>query len=286
MFWANGGRRIIEKTFPDGSKNVWGFEVDCSGFGGTLQPLNEYGGDTLTWKWESDADLITLMLMKECFPNFNYLRILYLPYGREDRNRQKRSRCPLRYIGQFIQSLGFVRIVVVDPHSDLTMAYLGENAEPLYPVSLLADAALSGRGSDYDEYVVMFPDATAAKRYGEAWKGFPHIIGTKTRDMATGKLSNYMVVGGELARGKKVLIVDDICSYGGTFMMAGDAIRVYDPTEITLVVTHCEKSIFKGDIFKPNSPISRVVTTDSILGMDRDPNYYPGTSLTIVELPK
>lgn len=275
MFWSSG-RRIIEKTFPDGSKNVWGF-VGLHGAAEEV-PLDKPHFETLTWKWESDADLTSLMLMKECYPNFKYLRILYLPYGREDRNRLKRSRCPLRYIGQFIQSLGFERIVVVDPHSDLTMAYLGENAEPLYPVDLLRSAACQ---IPYSDYVVMFPDAGAAKRYGDAWSKFRHIIGTKFRDMETGKLSNYTVVGGDKAIGKKVLIVDDICSYGGTFMLAGDAIRVYDPTEITLVVTHCEHSIFKGSIFKEGSPISRVVTTDSIIGVESAMDI-----LTVVELPK
>lgn len=285
MFWTNGGRRIIEKTFPDGSKNIWGFEVESPGYSGLLSSVQD-GYDTLTWKWGSDADLITLMLMKECYPNFEYLRILYLPYGREDRNRQKRSRCPLRYIGQFIQRLGFEQIVVVDPHSDLTMAYLGENAEPLYPADLLRSEACQ---IPYSDYVVMFPDAGAAKRYGEAWGRFPHIIGTKTRNMETGELSNYVVVGGEAVRGKKVLIVDDICSYGGTFMMAANALKPFEPGLITLVVTHCEDSIFKGKIFEKESPIKMVVTTDSIM---EDGVIGPWvapqteTKLVVVSLPK
>ena len=120
---------------------------------------------------------------------------------------------------------------------------------------------------------------------------FRHIIGNKTRDMNTGKLSGYTVVGGEEATGKKVVIVDDICSYGGTFTLAGNALSPFEPGPITLVVTHCENSIYKGDIFKKGSPIDRIVTTDSLLTV-----YAPGLAhpfhgdtrktLTVIELPK
>ena len=302
MFWTNGGRRILEATFPDGEKNIWGFTVQ--GRVSKAPNVDVYAmtqGDTLTWKWESDADFTTLLLLKNCYPNFEYLRILYLPYSREDRNSQKRSRCPLRYIGQFIQGLGFERVIVVDPHSDLTMAYLGENAEPIYPGDSLRYAAsiestttpaVQEAGAPV---VVMFPDAGAQKRYGDAWGRFPQFIGSKVRDFKTGKITGYTVAGGEIAKDKHVLIVDDLCSYGGTFILAGNALQTpeYRPSKITLVVTHCENSIFEGKIFRADSPIDRVVTTDSLI----DPQIVrshqecmilpavPGR-LTVIELPK
>jgi ribose-phosphate pyrophosphokinase len=257
MFLTNG-KVITEATFPDGEKNIFGFSV-----GGVL--LKDYVFDTLVWKWEGDEDIITLMLLKKCYPAFRDLKILYLPYSREDRDISGGSRCSLRYICEFIAGLGFATIKVVDPHSDLALAYLGENAYSIYPKLELKGAI---DFCDHEKYVVMFPDAGAQKRYGKVWDEFPQIVGTKTRDFATGKITGYAIANGDLADNAFVIIVDDLCSYGGTFVAAGKALLPYRPRWIYLVVTHCEDSIFEGDIFKDNSPIDKVFTTNSLLSAE------------------
>lgn len=254
MFKTNG-KVITEATFPDGEKNIYGFKIGDT-------PLNAFVFDTLTWKWEGDEDLITLMLLKKVYPAFKTLVILYLPYSREDRDANGGGRCSLQYICDFIKSLGFAAIRVVDPHSDLTLAYLGENAFSIYP-KLELKGAIPFKESE--KYVVMFPDAGAQKRYGKVWSEFPHIVGIKSRDFATGKITGYAIANAELAENAYVIIVDDLCSYGGTFVAAASALTPYRPRWIYLVVTHCEENILKGDIFKDDSPIDKVFTTNSLL---------------------
>jgi ribose-phosphate pyrophosphokinase len=272
MFWVYGGRRIIEKTFPDGEKNILGFQVES-----TVNDFEMTQSSQLTWKWESDADFITLMLLKRFYPNFRNLRILFLPYSREDRGPEGSSCCSLRYIGEFIQQLGFESIQVFDPHSDLTLAYLGTKAFSTYPIELLRAAG------GIEDPIVMFPDAGAAKRYGKLWGEFPQIVGNKVRDFKTGKITGYSVECSSVNL-RNVIIVDDLCSYGGTFMAAGKALREHcDPHSITLIVTHCERSIFKGDIFKQGSPINHVLTTDSLLDAEEAEGME---DLTVIELSK
>ena len=61
------------------------------------------------------------------------------------------------------------------------------------------------------------------------------------------------------------LIVDDICSKGGTFINASELVRKeLNDLSITidLFVSHAENGIFAGDLF---SHIDHVYTTDSIL---------------------
>ena len=60
---------------------------------------------------------------------------------------------------------------------------------------------------------------------------------------------------------KSVIIRDDICSYGGTFVAAAKELRARGVESITLVVTHCENNILKGEVF---DYIDKVITTDSI----------------------
>ena len=50
-------------------------------------------------------------------------------------------------------------------------------------------------------------------------------------------------------------------------MLTGSRLRDMGASEIYLVVTHCEDTIFKGDILKTDL-IKKVYTTDSILNKE------------------
>jgi ribose-phosphate pyrophosphokinase len=286
MIWIDG--KLLEiKRFPDGEFNVWGTVA------GINSDLPEYVRNhtapkpsRVTLKWETDGDLFVLMLLKKAVPSLKTLNILFLPYSREDRGPNGSSNCSLRYIGKFVEDLGFEEIEVLDPHSDLTLAYLGTKASSYYP-DWQFDSAVKGL-SKVGKPIILFPDAGAQKRYSKMWSQYEQIVGYKTRDFATGKITGYQIPNAERANLSDVVIVDDLCSYGGTFMAAAKALN--DPLSLWLLVTHCEHSIFKGEIFKPDSPFTGVITTDSIITRD---SFSLGThglvapsNLTVIELPK
>jgi ribose-phosphate pyrophosphokinase len=229
--------------FPNGEQNVPEIKEEVS---------------TLILKWESDKDLISLLLLQSgVLYSKVRLKILYMPYSRMDRGENS-SKCSLRYVGDIIRGLNFKSIEVIDPHSDLTLAYLGENAFGRYPFQetihepfVLTD-------------IVVFPDAGAQKRYGKGWKGV-QLVANKKRDFATGKITGYSLENSSLVKGKHVTIIDDLSSKGTTFLFAGKALREFEPKHVDLVVTHCENSIYQGELLKPDSPIDRIYTTNSIL---------------------
>lgn len=113
----------------------------------------------------------------------------------------------------------------------------------------------------------MFPDNGAANRYKNM--GFKNVlIGHKDRDFQTGEIKKLDIVGDvSNARGRKVIICDDLSSYGGTFNYSSQALRKLGVKEVYLLVAHAENSIFKGDLFKN---IDKVFTTDSILTEHED----------------
>lgn len=229
----------------------------------------------VTLRWESDEDLIHLMLFKKYYPKHEHLTIMYMPYARMDRDSNGGSSCSLRWIAEFIKGLGWKDIAVIDPHSDLTLAYLGEQSRSIYPFT-----ALPG---NYD--LIMFPDAGAQKRYGSMplFKSHQQIVGNKVRDFQTGKITGYSLNAGDKAlSNKKILIVDDLCSYGGTFMQAGEALKAIGAASVDLMVSHCEYSIFDGKIFKEGSPINHVYTTDSLLPTKE---HWPINSDRLFQLP-
>ena len=127
-------------------------------------------------------------------------------------------------------------------------------------------------GHDYKNgsVILYFPDNGAAKRYGSILKQ-PFCYGSKNRDWRTGEILGLDIVtnGIELA-GKNVLIVDDICSKGGTFYYSALKLREYGVKDIYLYVTHCENTIKEGELLKDNGLIKKIFTTDSIYSLDEE----------------
>lgn len=65
--------------------------------------------------------------------------------------------------------------------------------------------------------------------------------------------------------GKDILIVDDICSKGGTFYYSAKKLKEAGVGKIYLYVTHCENTIYEGELLKNNGLIEKIYTTDTIL---------------------
>ena len=68
------------------------------------------------------------------------------------------------------------------------------------------------------------------------------------RDRATGQIKG-IDVGGDVDNiaGKNILIVDDICSKGGTFYFSAKKLKELGAKNIYLHITHCENTIFEGE---------------------------------------
>ena len=67
-----------------------------------------------------------------------------------------------------------------------------------------------------------------------------------------------------MTEGAKFVIIDDLCSYGGTFMLTAKALKEKGAGEVHLVVAHAEDSIFAGKVLV-DDVIDSVHTTDTIL---------------------
>ena len=106
------------------------------------------------------------------------------------------------------------------------------------------------------------PDEGAMKRYfGSGHK--PYAFGMKKRDWETGKILSLDIINSENIVNKDVLIVDDICSRGGTFFYAAKALKEAGAKNISLYVTHLEKTVFDGEMFS-SGLIDKIYTTESI----------------------
>ena len=93
----------------------------------------------------------------------------------------------------------------------------------------------------------------------------PYVFGIKNRDWKTGTINNVDVAGvAEWINGSNILIVDDICSKGGTFYHGAKKLKELGANKIYLFVSHCENSIHDGALLKTDL-IEKIFTTNSIL---------------------
>ena len=92
----------------------------------------------------------------------------------------------------------------------------------------------------------------------------PYAYGIKKRDWATGKIQGLEAAGcTEMIKGSNILIVDDICSRGGTFYHSAKKLKELGADKVYLYVSHCENTILEGEVLT-SGLIERVFTTDSI----------------------
>lgn len=251
------GREVEFKTFPNGETHFDQTQL--------MLRVNEEiaSNQKLLFKYENDSDLIKLMLLK------NYLDamlldnvtmfVAYMPYSRMDRS-ERYSPFTLKYVANFINQLNFKSVVVIEPHSDVTTALLDRSIAKYINFNLVEKVKEEVDFDEENDYIV-FPDNGSAKRYSKM-KAKNVIVGHKDRDFQTGEIKGLKLVGDLSAEGDKAIIVDDLSSYGGTFVHTAKALMDEGFEEIYLLVAHAENSIFKKELFKY---IDKVFTTNSIL---------------------
>jgi ribose-phosphate pyrophosphokinase len=119
------------------------------------------------------------------------------------------------------------------------------------------------------DLVAFFPDEGAMKRYSDM-ANMTYAFGIKNRDWATGKILGLGIMNAELVKDKNVLIIDYICSRGGTFLHSAKALKEAGANRIFLYVTHAEKTMVEGEMYNNLDLVERIYTTDSIFNIEWD----------------
>ena len=232
---------------------------------GTLLTKFPYVGDDcvhIKWNYENDAELFTLICARRHYATQKaILTMPYIPHARQDRVKNADDVFTLKYFCEVINSLNFEAVLVLDPHSNVSLALL-DNAVVIPVKSYISDALYRCKNN-----AIFFPDEGAMKRYADDFTQYPFAFGMKKRDWATGKILGLDILQSENIVGKDVLIIDDICSRGGTFYHSAKALLEAGAASVSLYVTHCENTILEGEIFTSGF-IKQVYTTNSLVHCD------------------
>lgn len=250
MIYLNG-TPVPTTRFPDNTSQVWKI------------PENQfYVNPTakVRWDYSHEAEFLELAQLKALLDADERpatLEITYLPYGRQDKEVSNQATFGLLTFAKLLNSLNFNKVVIHDPHSSVALDLI-ENSKAVYPEDLICEMIHVGL---FD--IACYPDKGARTKYSEVYKdliGGAHVYGEKVRDQLTGNITKYDLVGGERVKGKKVMIIDDICDGGMTFKILAKDLLEAGATEVNLLVTH---GIFsKGVRTLKEAGISRVFTKD------------------------
>jgi len=223
---------------------------------------------TIYARANNSDDIMRILLTNDALKRMGYekidLFIPYMPYARQDRVMVDGEPFSLKVFANMINSCGFNRVFVFDAHSDMVGGLI-DNIHLITNskfVELCIKEICLETGSvpvwacpDSGAYKKVFKLADAVGYKGEI------ILCNKARDLSTGKIASFTVDKNDLG-GNNIIVNDDICSKGGTFMGLAKELKKRNAGKIYLIVSHYEGS---ADVRTLNdSGIERVYTTPSI----------------------
>lgn len=247
----NGGRdeTVFVSNFPGGEVNV-------------SLPNITINDNIFIKVWLHDSEgVIALAQLKSILDDMHIKNIKllmgYVPYARQDRVCNKGESLAIKVFANLINEMNFSQVIIVDPHSDVTPALLNN-------VRIVDKSHIfHSRNIDLSKIdCLVAPDAGASKEVQKLCQYFnkSFIQGAKIRDPSTGELSGFSYQGN--VAGKRLLIVDDICDGGGTFVGLASELKKGKPESIQLYVTH---GMFTKGLNLLQSLFDRIYTTNTYI---------------------
>ena len=256
-------------NYPDGQQDIW-IEDSLDDHDITIQSrLNNF------------EDLELILCATSVLRNQGHSVSLQVPYllgSRSDRRFPNKSHYLKDVICPILNLQNYDRVDVLDPHSDVIEALLSNIH--LMSIEDCWERAMSYEDLDHrpERLYVVSPDAGALKRCLKAAKvlGANGILEcSKNRDITTGKIlhttvhvpNNYS----PLEENGTLLVVDDICDGGRTFVELAKTIRgnliSFNGYRLILWVTH---GIFSSGLGTLLEYYDRIYCTNSVKDVSHD----------------
>jgi ribose-phosphate pyrophosphokinase len=234
------GQEIKPTIFPDKTSQVWKI------------PIYKFMNQDVEWIFEDESEFMHLAQLKDLIDSMGYkttLTLNYLPYARQDKEISNNTTFALQTFIKLLNHLKFDAISCLDPHSKMATVYI-DNFIYWYPICSTMNTYHETKST-----LICYPDEGAKTKYSEIYEA-PFIYGEKTRDQESGYISDYKIIGN--AKDNNVLIIDDICDGGATFVLLAKALKEQGAKEVNMFVSH---GLFtKGTKILKDSGINRIFT--------------------------
>lgn len=262
--------------FPGGEQHI---KLDVKKLYAELRNVDEVQYISVVWNYENDAEMMKLYLIVDALrremkqvrvfdvnvPSL-ILSVPYFPGARQDRVCDDGEPLSVEVYARMINSLGFDMVVIYDPHSDVAPALIDnvQIEDNFKLVEFSIDDIFRRNEIRLEDVVLISPDAGSNKKIFKIAKGlngkYPVVRADKIRNVKTGEIEQTDVMVDDLT-GKTAIIVDDICSRGGTFRFLSKELKKKNADKVFLIVSHFEGTANLRDM--KESGIDNIYTTDS-----------------------
>ena len=239
-FTKGVGYEVI--SFPDGEKHL------------KINKLDRKDTVEIICRITNSDDIFLLMqlsdiLNRQCIV-VEKITIKYLMTMRCDRLFSFEQPFSLKIVADVINSFNAKKVVIIEPHSN-TCLDLIKNSEAWYTSKGLLEYPTT----------VCFPDKGAFTRYATNMIMRPHIVCSKVRDVETGKITSFSIDKVyKYKQDSEIIVVDDLCDGGGTFIGIAHKLLELNPKKLILAVTH---AVQKEGIERVAGVYDEVIITNS-----------------------
>ena len=213
----------------------------------------------------TNDNLMELLIMSDALRRSSAARITavipYFGYARQDRRTKARTPISAKLVANMIAQAGIERVLTMDLHAAQIQGFFDLPVDNLYASPIFA-LDIQNQFSELDKLMIVSPDVGGVARARELAQRLkcPLAIVDKRREKV-GEITEMTVIGN--VKGKKCIIVDDICDTAGTLCKAAEVLLEGGATEVYSYISH---GVMSGPAVKriTKSVMKSLVITDSI----------------------
>ena len=218
----------------------------------------------------ANDNLMELLIMADALRRSSASRITavipYFGYARQDRRTKARTPISAKLVANLLVEAGVERVLTLDLHATQIQGFFDIPVDNLYAAPVFALDIIHQFSDRLNDVMIVSPDVGGVARARELAKRInaPLSIVDKRRERA-GEVAEMTIIGD--VKGKKCIIVDDICDTAGTLCKAAEVLIENGAAEVHSYITH---GVLSGPAVEriSNSVMKSLVITDSIQATD------------------
>jgi ribose-phosphate pyrophosphokinase len=235
----------------------------------------------------ANRTLMELMLIVDTLKANGILNIKaiipYLGYARQDKKHLPGECMSLDMIIRILKNLGLSEIYTADIHNagviqNLELPIHNQSTMSIMAQKIYKDLKLDQTSES--EYVIASPDQGGidrAKEFAESFFQDPgnskFVSVKKDRELTKIHYINSVELDGKIDR-KKLIMIDDVSTSGGTIISASELCRSNGVEEILVVIAHADFAIGVLDKFENHDLIKKLYTTNTIERPTEDLDWF------------
>ena len=188
----------------------------------------------------------------------------YYGYARQDRKSGPRTPISAKLVANLISTAGANRALMVDLHAGQIQGFFDIPTDNLFAAPVFIENIKTKFNSE--ETIIVSPDVGGVVRARAIAKRVDSDLAIIDKRRERASVSEVVNIIGEV-KGKHCILIDDICDTAGTLTNAAVALKNKKAKSVFAYITH-------GVLSNPaierieNSPIDKMIITDSILARD------------------